>query len=318
MQLPLKGESSQTAAISRPTRLSPRGAARTMVSSVKRRRVRRPSSPASSPAPGRSARLGGGSSIRRVLICLDGRSRCCSRSRLASPLAGGLVFACGAVRPAARLGGVAPAAGAAAAVGAAHPDALGAVSRALVRVGACAGGAAGGAAPRGGVASSGAGRGGVLACRACAARQCRRPSALRRGQLRLVKGGLLDGLPPAMCRLLHRAVDQQPHPRHAAGQACGRALRAARRGAAMPAVRSAGATRRVHLAAPSRGHVRRQPRTGHVMAGAARAGDDARGAATAVTGRALGPCPHEWRVPRQARTSGARCPVGPSSGGPSR
>ena len=75
-----------------------------------------------------------------------------------------------------------------------------------------------------------------------------------------VHKGRGHAVPRALRCLLHRAVDQLADPRHAAGQAGGRALRAARRTAALQVVRPARAPGGVPVAAALGRDVRRHRR----------------------------------------------------------
>ena len=86
-------------------------------------------------------------------------------------------------------------------------------------------------------------------------------------------GWPVQGLPQRLRRLLHGALDQLAHSGHAPGQAGGRALRAAGRGIALPAVRPPGTSRVLRVAATGPGDVRRQPRGGDGDPGRAGSGD---------------------------------------------
>lgn len=80
-------------------------------------------------------------------------------------------------------------------------------------------------------------------------------------------------LPRRLRRLLHRALDQLGDPRHASGEASGRALRATGRSVALPPLWPAGTASGVRWLAAIAGNVRRRPGAGDGVAGAAGAGD---------------------------------------------
>jgi hypothetical protein len=126
-------------------------------------------------------------------------------------------------------------------------------------------------------------------------------------------------LPRPLWRLLHRAVDQFSHPRHAARQAGRRGMRAVGRRAAVQTLRQTRTPGILRLTAAIDGDVRKRSPHGACLPGDARSSDRAIGGSACCCRRGFSPDATTARVPprRPLPHSGCADPIRPRGTGPS-